>query len=112
MEISRVIENKITILELSGNLLGEKDASPILEAVDISLGQDSNQFVIDLSGMNYINSTGLSVLLNIHTKTKNVGGDMVIVSIPEQLSNLLKITKLSDVFPQAATKEEALASLK
>ncbi|MFT4968849.1 MAG: anti-sigma B factor antagonist [Chitinophagales bacterium] len=111
MEINRVIENKITILELSGNLLGEKDASPILEAVGISLENDSNQFVIDLSGMNYINSTGLSVLLNILTKSKNAGGGMVIVSIPEQLSNLLTITKLTDVFPQADTKEEAIASL-
>ena len=70
MEISRVIEDKITILELSGNLLGEKDANPILEAVDISLGQNSNQFVIDLSGMKYINSTGLSVLLNIRNSSQ------------------------------------------
>lgn len=111
MEISRIIENKITILELSGNLLGEKDASPILEAVDMSLANDSNQFVLELSKMKFINSTGLSVLINILTKSKNAGGDMVIVSIPEQLSNLLAITKLTDVFPQAATKEEAIASL-
>ena len=61
--------------------------------------------------MKFINSTGLSVLINILTKSKNAGGDMVIVSIPEQLSNLLVITKLTDVFPQAATKEEAIASL-
>ena len=111
MEISRIIENKITILELSGNLLGEKDASPILEAVDISLANDSNRFVLELSKMKFINSTGLSVLINILTKSKNAGGDMVIVSIPEQLRNLLAITKLTDVFPQAATKEEAIASL-
>lgn len=111
MEISRVIENEITVLSLSGNLLGEKDAAPILESVGISLENNSNRFVLDLGDMKYINSTGLSVLLTVLTKSRNAGGEMVIINIPEQLANLLKITKLSDVFPQAATKAEAIASL-
>lgn len=110
MEINRIIQNQITILELSGNLLGEKDATPILDAVGLSLENNSNQFVIDLAGMKYINSTGLSVLLNILTKSKGAGGGLVLVAIPEQLSDLLTITKLSEVFPKAASKEEAIAS--
>lgn len=111
MEISRIIESGITILSLSGNLLGEKDAAPIMEAVSKSLDHKSNRFVLDLGDMKYINSTGLSVLLTVLTKSRNAGGEMVIINIPEQLSNLLKITKLSDVFPQASSKEEAIASL-
>lgn len=111
MEISRVIENGITILSLSGNLLGEKDAKPILESVGISIENKSNKFVLDLVDMKYINSTGLSVLLTVLTKSRNAGGEMVIINIPEQLASLLKITKLSDLFPQAASKAEALASI-
>lgn len=110
MEINRLIQDQITILELTGNLLGEKDATPILDAVGLSLENNSNQFVIDLAGMKYINSTGLSVLLNILTKSKSAGGGIVLVSIPEQLSDLLTITKLSEVFPKADSKEEAIAS--
>lgn len=110
MEINRIIQDNITILELSGNLLGEKDTVPILEAVGLSLENNSNQFVIDLGGMHYINSTGLSVFLNILTKSKGAGGGLVLVAIPEQLSNLLNITKLSEVFPKAASIEEAIAS--
>lgn len=110
MEINRIIQDNITILELSGNLLGEKDTVPILEAVGLSLENNSNQFVIDLGGMHYINSTGLSVFLNILTKSKGAGGGLVLVAIPEQLNNLLNITKLSEVFPKAASVEEAIAS--
>ena len=110
MEINRIIQDNITILELSGNLLGEKDTVPVLEAVGLSLENNSNQFVIDLGGMHYINSTGLSVFLNILTKSKGAGGGLVLVAIPEQLNNLLNITKLSEVFPKAASVEEAIAS--
>lgn len=107
MEISRIIEDDISILSLSGNLLGEKDSVPIVESVGVSLSQKSNRFIVDLSNLKYINSTGLSVLITILTKSRNAGGEMILVNLPEQLINLLQITKLSDVFPQASSIEEA-----
>ena len=112
MELTRVIQNGISILTLSGNLLGEKDSTPIMESIATSIENKSNQFVLDLENMKYINSTGLSVLLTILTKSRNAGGDLVLTNLPEQLTDLLKITKLLDVFPQAATKEEAISLLK
>ncbi|MCB0510845.1 MAG: STAS domain-containing protein [Chitinophagales bacterium] len=107
MDISRIIEDDISILSLSGNLLGEKDSVPIVESVSVSLSQNSNRFIVDLSNLKYINSTGLSVLITILTKSRNAGGEMVLVNLPAQLVNLLQITKLSEVFPQAASIEEA-----
>lgn len=112
MEINRTIESDITLLKLSGNLLGEKDATPIIESVTKSLDNDSNKFIVDLEELKYINSTGLSVLLTILTKSRNAEGNTVLVNLPEQLINLLKITKLSDVLPQAASIEDAKTLLK
>lgn len=107
MEISRIIEDDISILSLSGNLLGEKDSTPIVESVSVSLSHNSNRFIVDLSNLKYINSTGLSVLITILTKSRNAGGEMILVNLPDQLLNLLQITKLTEVFPQAASIEEA-----
>lgn len=112
MELTRVIQNGISILTLSGNLLGEKDSAPIMEAMATSMENKSKHFVMDLKEMKYINSTGLSVLLTILTKSRNAGGEMVLVNLPEQLSDLLKITKLSEVFPQANSVEEAITVFK
>lgn len=112
MEINRTIDGEITLLKLSGNLLGEKDANPILESIATSLENKSNKFIVDLEELKYINSTGLSVLLTIMTKSRNADGDIVLINLTEQLINLLKITKLSDVLPQAASIEDAKTLLK
>lgn len=107
MELSRIIENEITVLMLSGNLLGEKDSTPIVESVNLSLSEASKYFIVDLEALKFINSTGLSVLISILTKSRNAGGEMVLVNLTDQLRSLLQITKLTDVFPQVATMEEA-----
>jgi len=107
MEINRVIEGDFTLLKLSGSLLGEKDAAPVLESVNNSLDNNSTNFIVDLIDLNYINSTGLSVLLTLLTKSRKADGDMVLINLPQQLLSLLKITKLSDVLPQAASIEDA-----
>lgn len=107
MEINRSTENGITILELSGNLLGEKDTKPILEAVETSIQNGSTNFIVNLEGMKYINSTGLSVLITMLTKSRNAKGNMCIYNVPEQLSKLLTMTQLDKLFPKAESLQEA-----
>ena len=112
MEINRIIDGDYTLLKLSGNLLGEKDTTPILDSINVSLENDSFKFIVDLEELKYINSTGLSVLLTILTKSRNANGDLVLINLPEQLVSLLQITKLSDVLPQAASVEDAKSLFK
>jgi len=107
MEINRSTENGITLLELSGNLLGEKDTQPILEAVETSIANGSTNFIVNLEGMKYINSTGLSVLITMLTKSRNAKGNMCIYNVPEQLSKLLTMTQLDKLFPKAESLQQA-----
>lgn len=111
MEINRLSEGNITILSLKGNLLGEKDSEPILKTIENSIENGSTQFAVDLEGLQYINSTGLSVLLTILTKSRNASGNMCIYNVPEQLQKLLTMTQLDKVFPKADSLEEAKKSL-
>lgn len=112
MEINRIIEDDISIFDLSGNLLGEKDAGPIYESISKSLENDSKLFVFNLEKLEYINSTGLSVLLTALTKSRNAGGDLVLINMNDSLKKLLDITKLADVFSYASSKEDAITLLK
>ena len=111
MEINRSTKDGISLLTLKGNLLGEKDSAPILEAVETAIANDSNKFIFDLAELKYINSTGLSVLITTLTKSRNASGNMCIINLPDQLANLLQITKLDKVFPKAASYDEAAKQL-
>lgn len=111
MEINRISEGSVTVLSLKGNLLGEKDSEPILKTIENSIKNGSNQFAVDLKGLQYINSTGLSVLLTILTKSRNASGNMCIFNVPEQLQKLLTMTQLDKVFPKADSLEAAKETL-
>ena len=51
------------------------------------------------------------MLLTTLSKSRNAGGDLVLVNIPEQLRQLLQITKLIEVFVECASDEEGIDKL-
>ena len=102
----------ITIITLSGNLLGESDTEIITETFANSIENKDVNFIFDVKDLVYINSTGLSILISSLTKSRNAGGDLALVNIPTQLASLLKITKLESIFPNYGSREEAIEKLK
>ena len=97
MKFTHYVEKNVSIVALEGNLLGEADSQPTLEFIQNQIGEGHKHFVLNLSLLKYVNSTGLSVLLTTLSKSRNAGGDLVLINIPEQLRQLLQITKLNDV---------------
>ncbi|MGB1247826.1 MAG: STAS domain-containing protein [Chitinophagales bacterium] len=111
MEITSNVKDQIVTAKIVGNLLGEKDAKPILDVIEGNIEQGNKQFILLLEELKYINSTGLSVLITSLTKSRNAGGELYIVTPSPQLDNLLKITKLDSVFSRANSEEEAKEKL-
>jgi len=76
-------------VRLKGNLIEKGQAVKLIDDVQNLVLRESNKFVIDLSDFQYMNSTGLTVLLNILTLARKSGGEAVICNIPEKVSTLL-----------------------
>ncbi|MEL7532724.1 MAG: STAS domain-containing protein [Bacteroidota bacterium] len=109
MEFSFEKQEEIGVFKLNGNLIGETDGVPITEAFTEHLGNDVKQFVIDLSELQHINSTGLGVLITLLTKARKVGGEVNLANPSQYIKNLLLITKLNTIFKIHDTTEEAVA---
>ena len=66
--------------------------------------------VIDLSGVDFIDSTGLGVLMGAAKRVRSTGGDIRLVMSGSRLAELIELTRLDrvlDVFDSisAATEE-------
>ncbi|MCY3910482.1 MAG: STAS domain-containing protein [bacterium] len=66
--------------------------------------------VIDLSGVDFIDSTGLGVLMGAAKRVRSAGGDIRLVMVGSRLAELIELTRLDrvlDVFDSisAATEE-------
>lgn len=96
------------VIELKGSLLADVQSKEILDEVTNLIQENQPNFVVDLSELKFINSSGLGMLLTCLTKARKAGGDVVLAAIPEQVSNLLVITKLNAIFSHAGTVMEGL----
>lgn len=91
-------ENSIILLTLSGRILDNEQTSRLLSEVDNTLSDKVNKIVLDIENIEYINSNGLNCFIQLLTKARNMGGDAVIINVPEKIKKLLLISKLNTVF--------------
>lgn len=84
------------------HLVGELDMStaPQLREELLQLASDGAQTVtVDLSELEFIDSTGLSVLITGLKRLRQGGGDMALRSPTPGTRRVLEITGLTEVFP-------------
>jgi anti-sigma B factor antagonist len=91
---------------------GEIDlvTGPRLRTVVVGLldsGRD--RLVIDLEEVDFIDSTGLGILLETHRRTTDTGGSMTVVCRPGVCTRLFEISGLDRVFAFAGSVDAALA---
>ncbi len=108
MEFSFSNQKNIGVFNLKGNLIGETDGIPMAEAFSEQLENGVKQFVIDLSELQHINSTGLGVLITLLTRARKIGGEVNLANPSGYIKNLLLITKLNTIFKIHDSVEEAL----
>ena len=85
------------VVKVLGDL--DLDNAPRLGAVLTDLaGQGGVHVTLDLGGMTFIDSTGLSVLIRGLRRLREVGGDLALQSPSATAIKVLEITGLTSVF--------------
>ena len=82
------------------------------ERLNEAIAGGKTSVVIDMTGVDFIDSTGLSVLLNaLRRVTRQQGALALAVSNPTVL-RLFEITRLDSTFDIASTREEAVGRVR
>ena len=107
MQLVEKDNGTVSVLELGGRL--DSNTSKILEdKVMELLGQGKKQILMDFKEVDYINSTGLRVLLLALQQLKKIQGKLVLSSIKDYMKEVFEISGYTEIFPIYATQEEAL----
>lgn len=96
------------IFRLHGSLIGETDGMPLAEAFNEQMENGVLVFVLDLSELKHINSSGLGVFITLLTKARKKDGELLLVNPSEGIRKLLMMTKLTAIFGIHETVEAAL----
>jgi anti-sigma B factor antagonist len=110
MKLSNKEVDGITVIELEGSVLGGPDATVLNDMLHALTERRKKKIVVDLSGVQGMNSSGLSMLITGLTTMKNAGGDLKIAAASKKIESLLAITKLTTVFELYPSVRKAIAS--
>ena len=110
MKLSTKEAEGIVIIELQGSVLGGPDAVALNDTLHKLVEKNKKRVVLDLSGVESMNSSGLGMLIGGLTTMRNVGGDLKIAAASKKIESLLVITKLSTVFELFPTIKKAISS--
>jgi anti-sigma B factor antagonist len=110
MQSTHTVADDVSLVALSGsiNFTSRKSLANLVSA---DLAQGRQHFIFDLNEVTFIDSSGLGVLVTCFTTIRKHGGNLTLIQVPEQVLNLLEITKLTDFFDLHLNAEEALQSV-
>ncbi len=112
MEISKRTIDDVVVLELSGKIMGGPDASAFNDELHQLVEAGTKKIVADLSQVNWMNSSGLGILISALTTMRNAGGEMKIAAVTDSIKRLMTITKLINVFDIYDTVDQAADSFR
>lgn len=112
MEYTHQLDDQIAEFRLQGSLLSETDRDSIKADLTKYIEDGIVHFLIDLTDLKHVNSTGLGIFITLYTRVRGKSGEMVINNPSENIQNLLKITKLDSVFSITDSRAEAVERLK
>ena len=95
MEVQLSQNGPLSIIKLQGRFFTESDRENAIEYLD----QIENwNLVIDLSELEYINSTGIAFLVKTLTRSRLNLGDTVLFRPNAQLNKIFELTRMEHIF--------------
>ena len=103
------ISGEVLILHCTGRLVyGDETAAFRARVKHMLLG--TKQIVVNLSEMEYIDSAGLGTLVGLLASTRNRHGEIKLVRPTKRVTDLLRQTRLSNVFLCYESDDDAVAA--
>ena len=100
----------VSVLDLSGRITLGDGSVTLRDAVRDTLAKGSKSVLLNLSEVDYIDSSGLGELVSAYTSVKNQGGELKLLHLTKKVHDLLQITKLYTVFDVRDDEASAVSS--
>lgn len=86
------------------------ESSALRQAITSLIAEKRKDIVLNLSGLEYLDSSGIGELVRNYLTVIKSGGTLKVVGLSNKVEEILKITQLYKVFPEFPDEEAALKS--
>ncbi len=88
----------VTIVDIRGRIVLGEESSAVRDMVCDLLSKGHKQILLNLGGVEYIDSVGLGSLVGAFTSVRRQGGELKLVNVTPKVTDIMQLTKLYTVF--------------
>jgi anti-sigma B factor antagonist len=88
----------IQILDVHGRIVAGESAGALRERANEAAKSLNRNVIMNLKGVDYIDSSGLGTLVAAHSTLNKEGGGLALLNLSKRSAELLILTKLATVF--------------
>jgi len=99
---------RVLIAQLEGELDHHR-AERLRPQLDLAYEKSPcKHLVLDMSGINFMDSSGIGVIIGRYKNTEKRGGQLVLANMNEHITKLYEISGLAKIVSRAASVEDAI----
>lgn len=99
----------VTLITLVGDIDG--NTAPGVQADVLAAAAPDSKMILDMTGVPYMSSAGLRVLLAVYRQMTAQNSQVVLVGLAEEIRDTMEVTGFLDFFTVTATLDEAYTLL-
>ena len=103
--------DNIKILKLDGRF-DNYTSSSIQSWLEEETNNKNPQIVVNLGGVEFVDSTALAILVQGMKRCRQHGGDVRLCQLQQQVRMIFELTRLDNAFEIFATEEEAVQAFR
>ena len=111
LSVQTQISGDVFIFLCDGRIVFGDEGSVLRDRVGNVL-PGTSKIVVDLHGVDYIDSGGLGILVGLLVSAKNRGGELKLVSPRRRVKDVLRRTNLDRIFKVYGNNDEAVAAFR
>ena len=89
---------EVAILDITGNIVFGEESAALHDVVAGLLKKGQKQILLNLRGVNYIDSMGMGSLVGASTSVRKQGGELKLFNLSNKVADVMQMTRLYTYF--------------
>lgn len=110
MNIQEKNVNNILVIAISGDI-DRSEEDKLVTFFEKIVKSNNSKIVLNISGLDYINSSILGILVKFYKEIKKKKGELCMSNVTPFVLNMLRITHINDIIKIYSVESDAIKSL-
>lgn len=107
----RPINKRVSIIDIEGEFTGLAEGA-LMDAFNDATADGSHAIILNFSGMEYMNSSGIGLLITLLIRINRAKEKMLVYGLNNHYRQIFMLTRLDEAITICGSEQEAVESVK